>query len=235
MNYLELCQATVDEVGLSGQIGSVLNQRGDFARIVRFVKTACQQLEGKWINWRFLHGTHKFDTAVGVNEYPVPEALNLRQWELCNAFLDKLQIDVIYSDDKIQYKKDLLAEDYEGRPEKIIIENNNTLRTIGIPDEVYPVQVEYYRRATVLVNDTDLPAIPEQFHEIIVFEAVRRYANYDEAPELKQQAVEQLYGVGGNWARPEPGSWLHQLQADQLPNSYLDGATQGGQFVVRAE
>ncbi|AUR96748.1 head completion adaptor [Vibrio phage 1.232.O._10N.261.51.E11] len=234
MNYLQLCQAVIDEVGLSGQISSVANQRGDFQRVVRFVTTACQQIEGKWINWRFLHGIHEFQTAEGVNTYPVPESLNLRQWDIQNAFVDQLEIDIMYADD-FRYKKDLIGENFTSRPIRIIIERNKSLRTIGTPDMVYNVHAEYYRRATVLTDNTDLPAMPEQFHEIIVFEAVRRYANYDEAPELKQQAIEQLYGVGGTWARPEPGSWLFQLQADQLPNSYLEGSTQGGSFVVRAE
>ncbi len=235
MNYLQLCQAVIDEVGLSGQISSVANQVGDFSRIVRFVRVSCQQIEGKWINWRFLFGTYTFETIEAINTYPAPEGLNIRQWELQNAFLDDLRIEANYFDDRLNYTKDLNAENYESRPIRLIIEANNTIRTIGIPDKTYNVSIDYYRKATVLQNNTDLPAIPAQFHDIIVYEAVRRYANYDEAAELKQQAVEQLYGVGGSWARPEPGSWLHQLQADQLPYSYLDGATQGGQFVVRVE
>lgn len=235
MNYLELCQAVVDEVGVSGSITSVVNQRGDFGRIVRFVRNACQQIEGKWINWRFLHGTYNFDTVANQNVYPAPENLRVRQWDLNRAFLDRLKIDTYYADDSIRYERDPLAEDYVSRPIKLIVERNNDVRTIGTPDAVYPVQIEYYRMATILEGNTDEPAIPVQFRQIIVQDAIRRYANYDEAPELKTQAIEQLYGVGGSWKNPEPGSLLHQLQADQLPNSYLDGATEGGQFVVRVE
>ena len=235
MTYLELCQAVVEEVGLSGQITSVVNQRGDFGRIVRFVRNACSQLEGRWINWRFLYGTYTFNTTQGINQYTAPANLRIRKWDANRAYIDQLIVRTYFADDAIDYERDPLGEDYEGTPVQLIIERDNTLRLIGTPDRAYSVEVGYYRMATVLSGNTDTPAIPEQFQDIIVQDAVRRYANYDESPELKIQALEQIYGVNGTWAQPEPGSWLFQLQADQLPNSYLHGATEGGMFVVRTE
>ncbi len=233
MTFLELCQAVVTEVGLSGQIQTVNNQRGDFARIVSFVRASTSQVEGKWINWRFLHGTYVFQTTQDINTYTAPADLRVRQWDLNRAFLEKLAIRTNYADDLIHYERDPLAEDYKGRPVRLIVERNNALRFIGTPDDEYEAQIEYYRMATILQNNEDTPAVPEQFQRIIIAESIRRYANYDEAAELKQQALEELYGVGGNWVNPEPGSWLYQLQADQLPYSYTSGATDGGQFVVR--
>ena len=235
MTYLELCQAVVEEVGLSGELITVENRRGDFGRIVRFVRSACQQLEGRWINWRFLHGSYSFETTEGIATYAPPEALRIRQWDINRAYLDRLIIPIMYADNALLYEREPLSEEYQGRPIQIIIERDNRLRMVGVPDRAYPVEIEYYRMATVLVNNDDTPAIPAQFQEIIIQDAVRRYANYDEAPELKTQALEQIYGTNGSWAQPEPGSWLHQLQADQLPNSYLNGATEGGMFVVRTE
>ena len=235
MNFLQLCQAVVDEVGLSGEITSVINQRGDFGRIVRFVRSSTAQLEGRWLNWRFLYGVYTFDTTSGINLYTAPQSLRVRKWDANRAYLDQLQIPTYYADDAINYERDPIGEDYTGQPDMLILERDNTLRTIGTPDDVYSIEIGYYQMATVLNDNTDVPAIPEQFREIIVQDAIRRYANYDEAPELKQQAIEQVYGVNGSWAQPEPGSWLFQLQADQLPNSFQNGATEGGLFVVRTE
>ncbi len=235
MNFLELCQAVVDEVGLSGEITSVENQAGDFGRIVRFVRSATTQIEGRWINWRFHYGAYTFDTTEGISLYTAPEALRVRKWDKNRAYIDRLPLRCYYADEAIDYARDPIAEDYTGMPERLIVERDNTLRTIGIPDATYSIEVGYYRMATILTLNTDVPAIPVQFREIIVQDAIRRYANYDEAPELKIQAIEQIYGVNGSWAQPEPGSWLHQLQADQLPNSFLNGATEGGLFVVRTE
>ncbi len=235
MTYLELCQAVVDEVGLSGEIITVENRTGDYGRIVRFVRSSCQQIEGRWINWRFLHGSHTFTTTENVAVYPAPEAIRVRQWDINRAYIDQLNIDIMCADDALDYRRDPIAENYVGMPDRLIIERDNSIRTIGIPDREYSIEIEYFRMATVLRVNDDVPAIPEQFQEIIVMDAVRRYSNYDEAPELKQQAIEQVYGVNGTWAQPEPGSWLHQLQADQLPNSFFNGATEGGFFVVRTE
>jgi len=235
MTFLEICQSVVIEAGLSGDMVSVQNQSGDFHRVVNHVRAACQQIEGRYIDWRFLHGIHTFNTVDGIATYPVPEDLRVRQWDKNRAFLNGLQIDIYYADDTINYTKDPIAENYSARPIVGIIERNNDLRFIGVPDGEYSIEIEYYRMATILQENSDEPAVPVQFRNIIVFDALRRYANYDEAAELKQQAVEQIYGVGGNWVNPEPGSLLFQLQSDQLPNSLLHGASQGGGFVVSAE
>ena len=69
----------------------------------------------------------------------------------------------------------------------------------------------------------------------IVYLALVSYANYDEALELKNEALEQFYGIGGNWQQPEPGSWLKMLDDTELPGTFINGATTGGDLVVRTE
>ena len=63
----------------------------------------------------------------------------------------------------------------------------------------YNVRADYFRNPTILTDNTQEPLIPLAFRRIIVAEAIRLYSNYDESPELKVQATEELYGVGGNW------------------------------------
>ncbi len=234
MNYLEICQAVVDEVGLSGQITTVTNQRGDFNRIVRFVRTSTQRIESKWIDWRFLRRTHRFETAEGIATYSAPESLNLRSWDRMKTYVDDLPVQVFHSD-SFEYNEQPNEEAYRGRPIRIIIEADNTLRFIGVPDEVYNVRADYFRNPTILTDNTQEPLIPLAFRRIIVAEAIRLYSNYDESPELKVQANEELYGVGGNWVKPEPGSLMHTLQGDQLPNSDVNARVEGGFFTVRVE
>lgn len=234
MNFLELCQAVVDEVGLSGQITTVVNQRGDFGRIVRFVRSSTQRIESKWIDWRFLRRTHRFETAEGIATYTAPESLNLRSWDRMKTYVDDLPVQVFHSD-SFEYNEQPIEESYRGRPIRIIIEADNTLRFIGVPDEVYSVRADYFRNPTILTDNTQEPLIPLAFRRIIVAEAIRLYSNYDESPELKVQATEELYGVGGNWIRPEPGSLMHVLQGDQLPNSDVNARVEGGFFTVRVE
>ena len=232
MTYLELCQAVVDEIGLSGQIQSVISQRGDFSRIVRFVRAATQQIEGRWINWRFLRRSYTFTTSVGISTYSPPPTVNVRQWDQERFYVDDLNIQGCFAD---AYIRDPISENYDGYPSMIIVEANNDLRLIGRPDRAYTIVADYFRTPTLLTNNTDTPRIPEQFQRAIVADAMRRYANYDEAAELYQQAIEELYGVSGTWLAPEPGSLIAVLQADQLPNTFSNGANQGGQFVVTTE
>ncbi len=232
MTFLELCQAVVDEVGLSGEILSVNNQRGDFGRIVRFVRSATEQLEGRWINYRFLRRRYTFTTSVGINTYSPPANLDVRQWDLERMYVDNINIQACFAD---SYIRDPITEDFDGYPTMIIVEPNNDLRLFGRPDIEYTIVADFFRRPTRLVANTDTPRMPDQFQRAIVADAIRRYANYDEGPELYQQAIEELYGVSGSWLAPEPGSLIAVLQADQLPNTFSNGANQGGQFVVTTE
>ena len=147
MTFLELCQAVVDEVGLSGQILSVNSQRGDFGRIVRFVRSSTQQIEGRWINWRFLRASYTFDTSIGISTYSPPSDLNVRQWDLERIYVDDLIIQTCFAD---AYIRDPLAENYDGYPQMIVIEANNDIRLVGRPDQAYTIVADYFRTPTLL-------------------------------------------------------------------------------------
>lgn len=231
MNYLELCQQTVLEAGLSGKFSTVTTQGGDFSRLVVFVRNACTQVEGQWINWRFRRRTWDVTLVEGIDTYSPPEALRVETWDPNRAYIDKLKTDVKNYD---EYEPSAFTDDYTGEPDLIVINNDNTLRTIGTPDQEYSLSIDFFKQPTTLINNDDRPAMPERFHRIIVLYALKAYGMYDEAPELIGKADLELYGMGGYEAGPMPGSWLAQLQASQLPGTLNAGASTGGQFEVVA-
>lgn len=222
MTFLELCQEVIDDAGLSGSISTVTDQRGDYGRVVSFVRNACLMIESKWINWRFLWGRHTFAISKDTAIYPAPESIRLRQWRPKTAFLDGQPLNVQYYDEYIRWM-DPTFDTTRGFPSHAVILPNNDLQLVPVPITDGLLQIDYFRRATRLVNSDDRPAIPEQFHRIIVADALRRYANYDEAAELKTEAMEE-YGL-----------LILQLEADQLPGTYTHGATEGGNIVVTPE
>lgn len=71
-----------------------------------------------------------------------------------------------------------------------------TMNLDPAPATVYTLLLRYYKKATVLVADTDVPAIPSQFSELLVVGAAYRVkqikGNYDEAAVLQNKYDEIL-------------------------------------------
>ena len=57
-----------------------------------------------------------------------------------------------------------------------------------IPDAEYQVYGEYQKTPYYLVNNTDVPDMPEEFHRLIVHGARVKYAVYENAPEVLAEA-----------------------------------------------
>ena len=232
MTFLEICQEVYGRTGMSGQISSVKNQTGDAGRIVRYVRSACIKLEARWVNWRFMSARYDFTTSKGIAVYSMPEENRLRVWDINTCYLDDLKTPVYFYDSH-NYERSVYLEKQVTQPTMAVINSDNTLQLIGIPDSEYPVQIRYFKQATVLNDNDDMPLLPSQYHLAISTLAMISYANYDEALELKTEALEEFYGFGGNWQQPEPGSWLSQIDATELPGTFINGATTGGDLVVR--
>lgn len=81
------------------------------------------------------------------------------------------------------------------------------------PDQVYPIELRYWKMPAQLVNDTDVPTIPADYHNLLVYAAV---ADAYRAEDDLQTATgwQQLYDKG-----------LTQFSADmKFPND--DAPTQ---------
>ena len=98
-----------------------------------------------------------------------------------------------------------------GRPNFFTIEpRNKSLLLADTPDATgYTITGRYWRTPVTLAADADEPAMPEQFHMLIAYWALSKYAGYMSAPEAKQEAAE-------NTAR-----LLNALSVDQLPDLSL--------------
>ena len=75
-----------------------------------------------------------------------------------------------------------------GDPSVYSIKPDGTLCFSSKPTENKTVSYESYATPVALVNNTDVPAMPERYHILIVYEALRCYAQFDEAPELEKRA-----------------------------------------------
>ena len=101
--------------------------------------------------------------------------------------------------------------------------NDNSLKFEPVPDGAYTINADYYVRPTLLAASGDISLIREEFHQIIVGRAMILYANFESAPEIKDQG-EEIYL-----------EQLALLENDQLPNQHQSRFNTGAEIEVIAE
>jgi hypothetical protein len=86
------------------------------------------------------------------------------------------------------------------------------------PSVAYNVLLRYYKKPTLLVNDTDVPSIPSQHQELLVVGASWRIMevkdNYDQAAVLKNQYDELLQKLV-NQSSPKQVGHMTQMRINR--------------------
>lgn len=218
--YLELSQRLIEEAGISGTITSVVGATGEFKRVIEWIKRSTTELEGKWFDWNFLHEFATVNLIVGVSDYPAPANQNV--WDTATAVIpaDTMPLDFVQW---VRQKRDP-TQPIAGSPYKFTVLPDQSLRFYDTPLKAEVVTIEYWKVPTILAGNTDEPAIPEQFRDLIVWKALQYYANYESADEVKVQAMENY------------DARIDQLESRELPG-YQGAATKytGTQIDVVAQ
>lgn len=226
MTFLELVQALHSEVGAAGPGPStVVNQVKENARLVNWIKRADLRVQNKWINWKFLRAEFTTNNATSAGVATLSAPAILKTWDL-DTFKILYPGDTEYSDiDVVEYEetKGEVLTTSQGAPSRVIIMPDNSLKFDPVPDGVYTVQADFYMKPVALVNNTDISAIPEEYHlSAVLGRAMIYYGNFENAPEIKLQGQE-LFSEG-----------LAEMENHQLPNKNYSRLRTGGGFEVIA-
>jgi hypothetical protein len=232
--FLELVQDLQREVGASGsQIASVVAQVGENQRMVRWVQDADFYIQNRWLNWKFLWNQVQIPTVPGNVGLAAPTDLNF--WDYKTFKIndgtpgdEDGQIIAIEHD----MLKTLVRDNTQAKPGTVIIMPDNTLEFEPVPDAVYQIKADYFRKPTKLAANNDVSRIPEQYHQAILGRAMALYANYEAAPEIKAQGeeiFEEAYGRLENHELPN-----QRFSRFQSTGSFFDVNANGdsGGFIV---
>jgi hypothetical protein len=97
-----------------------------------------------------------------------------------------------------------------GKPAVFTVRPDNTLRTDRAPATSYTFSAEGWKRPTLLELDDDEPAMPADFHRIIVARGKITYGDQRDAPEILEAGQAEWLDV------------LDKLQSDQLDSHEAD-------------
>lgn len=199
MNYLQLCQATLRESGLSGTIDSVATATGVNARICSWVNWAARDITMQREDWRFRRGmATAASTTLQANSAAVFGLTDFAAWKAANktyaptayrvsdgagtehklAWLD-------YDTFRMKY---LIGVQVPGSSQEWSISPTDEILLGPAPDSAHFVRADYARDFVDLVSDLDTPILPAKFHMLIVWRALTEYGGYDAAAEVFQRA-----------------------------------------------
>lgn len=224
MNFLELVQALHAECGAAGvEPSAVTNQQGEAQRLVNWIQRADLRIKNKWINWKFhrVAFTTANTTTQGVDTLAAPATV--KTWDLKTFKIIYPGQTEEYPLEAVEFEnvKGQILDDNEGPIGRVIIMPNNDLRFEPVPDGVYTILGDYYKKPIQLTDNGDVSDIPAEYHEsVILGRALMFYGNFENAPEIRKQGQE-LYMEG-----------LMEMENHQLPNQNYSRTRTGGGFEV---
>lgn len=222
--YLQLAQDLRRECGIAGSgPAGVTGQTGELARVVEWVAQAYTEIQNKKTNWRWLRSEFTLSTSSGDDDYLYSDCTDsiasatvsrFRRW-YPHEFKIYLTSAGVGTERWLHYQPwDAFKRTYKiatqnnGSPSVVSIDPRNHIRLGAKPDGIYTVTGDYQKSAQVLAADADVPEMPEDYHNLIVYYAMWKYAANVAAPEVWQAAKEEARTMFNDLVRdqaPEPG------------------------------
>ncbi len=204
--YLELCQRAARECAASGTGNptTVVGQIGQLARIVSWVAQALTEIESKHTDWGWMLQNASFPTIAAQGQYSLTDMgltsavfniwhqYRFRNYPTTVGNIGEIEMDTIGYDDWFNCYSYGATRYTQSRPSEIAIYPDGEQLCLGpYPAAGYTITGQYFRKPQILVNDTDTPSLPVQFHDMLVFKAMMYYGFYESAPEVLQRGEEQ--------------------------------------------
>lgn len=215
MTFLEICQelARLSSIPGSGPT-TVTGQTGELLRVVNWAKNAWTDIELRHPRWNFLRKDLQFNTVIGQQAYTMTQmsALDLRMVDRDSLRIYETAVGVSDEQYLTSWDYNIFRDTYmfgsqaNQRPTVFATDPANKSTLFGsIPDKIYTIRGKYWRRALAPTIDADVPAYSDEFHQLVVYRALLKYAGYEAAGDAKQTALEEY------------GPMMRALERDQLP------------------
>lgn len=225
MNYLELAQKLRQECEIPGTGPSaVTGQLGQLKRVVDWTKDAYRDIQIRYPNWRWMRKPFTFNTVADDDTYEYGDVTDVEagvaiarfsRWRVddpCDPPLAYLQSGGVGG----QYRLVFMPWDYfkqvykigtqnASSPIHITVDPANRLLIGPKPNGVYVVTGDFQRGAQILAANDDTPEMPSDYHELIVYWAMRKYGANTVAQEILARA------------NTEGVSMMRNLEINQLP------------------
>ena len=221
MTFLELCVSLQELAGVTNSpMTTTVSQTGVNLRVANWVKNAWSDIQNLHADWYFLRqdlsfvtaSSQSYDTtAMGATTLRKLDTESLRCYLTASGVANEQCLGYVDWDDfRNTY---LFGTRQSGRPVCFsIAPATKTLYLNSNPGTGYTIVGYYGRTPVVFSANADVPAMPSEYHMLIVYRALMKYAGFEAAAEAKVEAIENY--------RP----MLCAMEREQLPRVRLGGA-----------
>jgi len=223
LTFIQAVNRLRGECGITGSdLTSLAGLSGVNLRCKQWINDAYVELQAKQQDWEWLRASFSFVTVASQQVYTTTDAgiaATFGKW-----VPDSLRCYITasgYSTEQfLRHQPDYEAwrdvwqfganRTVTGQPVEFAITPAKSLGLTPIPaDDSYTILGDYYKMPAELSADSDTPAMPGQFHMILVYMAMMSYGVDEAATEIYQR---------GELKHRE---LLRKLMDDQLPNVCL--------------
>lgn len=223
--FLQLVKSLRQECGIAGTgPTTVTSQVGELKQLVDWTADAYTEIQNRHGgHWRWLLREFTLPTVASTAAYAYTDANDVLTATAIDRFTawrvnDRDDPPKIYlTSAGVSGQRWMVYADWswfrsvykigtatEGYPHHISIDPQDNLVFGQVPDAAYTVTGHYWRGPQTLSVDADEPEMPSQFHKLIVYKAMEKYAGYNSAPEVMIRA------------KNEGTPMMRQLEANQL-------------------
>lgn len=227
--YLQLCVKARRDCRLPGTgPDAVTGQTGVFGRLVDWVSDAYIQIQERHDEWRWMRRTATVSTTADDDDYAYGEWTDQTDsvvisrfsrwrlndpWDQPKCYLSSSGVSAQYwltyldwDSFKTIYK---IGSQSSGQPAHIAINPNDEIVLGPAPDDTYVVTADYYLGPQTLAADSDTPDMPSRYHNLIVYEAMKRYGTTEGAANIFIEGNQQANRM------------MRALERSQLPGFRL--------------
>lgn len=218
MNFLELCQRVRQESGGVSGTGpaAVTGQSGQLKKIVTWTNAAWRELQLMHDDWLWKRKDFTLTLSASDNDYSAADAsvTDLGEWDLetfriyltsagvsDETFLSRMEYDIwrnVWA----------IGSQTASRPNVVTQKPDLHLGFGPVPDATYTVTGQYLQATQSMTANGDEPTgLPEEFHEIIVYLALRKYAADEGAPEVWANAKSEYRRMMNALERKQLPKW----------------------------
>lgn len=214
MNFLALVNRLKDESGnKTSDLTTTVGLTGEGRLLVNWVNNSWADIQQLHNDWLWMTAPFTVNTVANTDTYTSADCgiSNFRTWKK-NTITCYLQSTGVSDESEIFYEEyDEWRRFYKigtqspSKPLVFTIQNDLSLGFGPKPNAVYVVNGEYHKSASDLTADTGIPALPLEYHLLIVWWALTKYAYQKAAPEVL------------SWAEAERKRMIRSLERTQLP------------------
>jgi len=216
VNYLQLVQALATELGIAGinqgatKPETLVGLTGQLWNAANWIKQAENNINVMWADWKYLATEYSETLTVSSSAVPAHSGTeSVNKWDRNSFWLDITSSDAgqLTWKDWVDFRRQILPGSSSlsnGKPTIITEKRDGTMLLNSPSNSAYQLTAEFWKEPELLSADADVPAMPSQYHRIIICEAAIKYGNKEAAGEVIQGfEAEYIY-------------LLDKLEGDQL-------------------